>query len=252
MKHLSLPIILLSFILLAGCKTQNLFVHDAAKDQYPVAATDSLLLYNPDYQYTIRKDDKISISVWGHDDLSVGSTYGIYNSNEVYGKWLMVDPEGAIEVPRFGNLEVENMTILQLKRRIKDSVSTLLVNPIVDVKVLNREISVMGEFKSPAVIKVDKEKNYLLDLIARAGGFDAYANKSCIKVFRQRGEDTHIITVDLTARGDYRFKNLPVYPGDIVIAPSRGYKEFDRRVSVIIPFTSAMTASAIFLGAFGG
>ncbi|WP_157975974.1 polysaccharide biosynthesis/export family protein [Lewinella sp. IMCC34191] len=252
MKHLPLLILSLSLCLLAGCKTQNLFVHAADKDEHPVAAAYSLLLYDPDYQYTIRKDDKISISVWGHDDLSVGSTYGIYNSNEVYGKWLMVDPEGAIEVPRFGNMEVENMTILELKRRIKDSVSTLLLNPIVDIKVLNREITLMGEFKAPAVVKIDKEKNYLLDLVARAGGFDAYANKSCIKIFRQRGEDTHIITVDLTAKGDYRYKNLPVYPGDIVIAPSRGYKEFDRRVSVIIPFTSAMTASAIFLGAFGG
>ena len=243
------PFLLL--LLLCGCKTQNLFVDDADKERHPVAASDSLLLFNPDYQYTIRKDDKISISVWGHDDLSVGSTYGIYNSNEVYGKWLMVDAEGAIELPRFGHMEVENMTILQLKRRIKDSVSTLLVNPIVDVKVMDREISMMGELKSPAAVKVDKERNYLLDLIAKAGGFDAYANKACVKIFRQRGPDTHLITVDLTSRGDYRYKNLPVYPGDIVIVPSRGYKEFDRRVSVIIPFTSAMTASAIFLGAFG-
>ena len=251
MSHPFLAFVLLALLALTGCRTQNLFVGDPDRDRHPVTAADSLLLFNPDYQYTIRKDDKVSISVWGHDDLSVGSTYGIYNSNEVYGKWLMVDAEGSIEVPRFGHMQVENMTLLQLKRRIKDSVSQLLVNPIVDVKVLNREISMMGEFKSPATIKIDKERNYLLDLIAQAGGFDAYADKSCIKVFRQRGEDAHIITVDLTSRGDYRYKNLPLYPGDIVIAPSRGYKEFDRRVSVIIPFTSAMTASAIFLGAFG-
>ncbi|PPK87836.1 polysaccharide export outer membrane protein [Neolewinella xylanilytica] len=238
--------------LLSGCHTQNLFVQEAGKDSHGVAAADSLLYFSEDYQYTIRKDDKISISVWGHDDLSVGSTYGIYNSNEVYGKWLMVDAEGAIELPRFGTLTVEHQTILELKRRIKDSVSTLLVNPIVDVKVLNREISMVGEFRTPSTIPVDKEKNYLLDLIARAGGFDAYADKSCIKVFRQLGEDTQILTVDLTTKGDYRYKNLPLYPGDIVIAPARGYKEFDRRVSVIVPFTSAMTASAIFLGAFGG
>ena len=251
MKHLYFLFFLAVVCLLTSCRTQNLFAEEAKKDRHPVAAADSLLLFNDDYQYTIRKDDKISISVWGHDDLSVGSTYGIYNSNEVYGKWLMVDAEGAIEVPRFGHMEVENMTILQLKRRIKDSVSQLLVNPIVDVKVLNREISMMGEFKAPATLKIDKEKNYLLDMVAQAGGFDAYANKSCVKIFRQRGEDTHLITVDLTSRGDYRYKNLPLYPGDIVIAPSRGYKEFDRRVSVIIPFTSAMTASAIFMGAFG-
>lgn len=208
------------------------------------------IYFNENYQYTIRVDDKVSISVWGHDDLSVGSTYGIYNSNEVYGKWLMVDAEGSIEVPRFGKMQVEGLTLPELKRILKDSLDQILTNPIVDVKVLNREISLIGEFRDPAAITVDKEKNYLLDMVARVGGFDRYANLSSIKVFRQVGKDTHILTVDLTRKGNYLLKNVPLYPGDIVIAPSRSYKEFDRRISVIIPFTSALTAAAIFKSSF--
>lgn len=211
---------------------------------------DSLLYFNDNYEYTIRVDDKVSISVWGHDELSVGSTYGIYNSNEVYGKWLMVDAGGSIEMPRFGKMLVKGLTIMELKHNLKDSLGQVLNNPIVDIKILNREISLFGEFRDPTAILVDKEKNYLLDMIARVGGFDQYVNLKCIKVFRQIGEDTQVLTIDLTTKGDYRFKNVALYPGDIVIAPSRSYKEFDRRISVIIPFTSAITSAAIFKSAF--
>ncbi len=242
-----IPFYLLVLVgLLSGCRTQNMFTKEPKANAPVLSAADSLIYFNPDHHYTIRQDDKISISVWGHDELSVGSTYGIYNSNEVYGKWLMVDHEGTIEVPRFGALRVENLTTVELKRIIKDSLREVLVNPVVDVKVLNREISLIGEFRDPATVPVDKEKNYLLDLIAQVGGFDQYADLSVIKVFRQAGPDTHVLTIDLTTKGDYRYKNVPLYPGDIVIAPSRSYKVFDRRISVIIPFTSAVTAAAIF------
>ena len=76
---------------------------------------DSSFVYNKNYQYRIRKDDKITISVWGQDELSVGSCYGIYNSNEVYGKWLMVDENGNIELPKLGSMKVLNVTLIELK-----------------------------------------------------------------------------------------------------------------------------------------
>ncbi len=247
----SLPLFILLFVVLfQSCHTQNVFVKAPRPAQETLSSADSLVYFNDTYEYTIRIDDKVSISVWGHDELSVGSTYGIYNSNEVYGKWLMVDNDGTIEVPRFGKMEVKDLTITALKSNLKDSLNTILKNPVVDVKVLNREISLIGEFRDPATIPVDKEKNNLLDLIAQVGGFDKYANLRCIKVFRQVENDTHILTIDLTTKGDYRYKNVPLYPGDIVIAPSRSYKEFDRRISVIIPFTSALTSAAIFKSAF--
>ncbi len=233
-------------LLFSSCVTQNLLTEAQAKGS-KYAEENSHLKYDPDYQYTIRQDDKISISVWEQAELSVGSSYGIYNSNEVYGKWLMVDALGNIEVPKFGSLHVLHMTIPELKGVLKDSLSDILVNPIVDVKVLNRKISLLGEFRDPASVTVDKERNYLLDLVAQVGGFEFYANLEEIKVLRQIGEDTHVIHLDLTLDSDYELRNIALYPGDIVIAPSRKYKSFDRRISNIIPFTSAITAAAILL-----
>jgi polysaccharide biosynthesis/export protein len=222
----------------------------AKKTNNSIDALDSIFYKSGNSQYTIRKDDKISISVWGQDDLSIGSSYGIYNSNEVYGKWLMVDAKGNIETPKLGTMRVEGKTIIELKDTLKILYAQWLKNPIVDVKILNREIIVMGEVRDPQVVLVDKERNRLLDVVAKCKGFEAYANLKYIKVLRQVGEHVYVANINLTKSGDYLQKNIDLQPGDILIVPSKGYKEFDRRISIIIPFTTAITAAAIFMRAF--
>ena len=197
-KILFYSLLLLS--ILTSCKTSNLFVEENTRNT--VQDLDSVFLSNNKYEYQIRIDDKITISVWGQDEFSVGSTYGIYNSNEVYGKWLMVDANGVIEVPKIGTLKVLNFTIPQLKDTLRNQFAKWVVKPIVDVKVLNKEITVMGEVRDPKVITVDKDKNTLLEMISRCGGLEFYANVKNIKVLRQDGQNVRVANLDLSKNGD--------------------------------------------------
>ena len=239
-------LIILSFF--TSCKTQNLFLGSEDQFQNTEEEITETFFQDSTYEYKIRKDDKINISVWGQDELSVGSIYGIYNSNEVYGKWLMVDARGCIEVPKIGTTQVEGITVVELKDSLKSIFSQWIKTPIVDIKILNKEITVLGEVRNPGVIKVDTERNTLLDMIAKTGGFDSYANLEYLKVLRQEGPDVRVVNIDLTQAGNYAQRNIQLHPGDVVVVPSRSYKEFDKRVSVIIPLTSTISASAIVLG----
>tara|TARA_R110002050_G_scaffold141251_1_gene266251 strand:+ start:790 stop:1533 length:744 start_codon:yes stop_codon:yes gene_type:complete len=243
------PIILLIFWM-TSCKTVNVLMEPKADRTTEIDSLDFAFFYNSNYQYEIRKDDKITISVWGEEELSVGSTFGIYNSNEVYGKWLMVDADGNIEVPRIGTMNVMCMTTVELKDTLVDLFSEWVVDPIIDVKILNKQITVMGEVRTPQVLNVDKDNYTLMEMIARCEGFAPYANVKYVKVLRQSGQNVVVANIDLSKSGDYMFKNIQLYPGDIVVVPSKKYKEFDRRISVIIPFTTAITAAAILITAF--
>ncbi len=231
-------------LLLTSCKTQNVLVSKTETNDT------TSFSYNQNYQYKIRKDDKISISVWGEDNLSVGSVYGIYNSNEVYGKWLLVDANGNVEVPKIGTKNVVNKTIPELKSEIKNELKQYLVNPVVDVKVLNKEITIIGEVRNPNTIQVDKDHNNLLEMISKTGGFDFYANLKSIKVLRQEDNNVRVTTIDLTTATDILNQNIQLHPGDIVIVPSKKNKEFDKRISTIIPFTTTVSAAAIIMGLF--
>lgn len=229
-------------LLLFSCKTYNVL-----EEEQPSRSMQDFS-FDPNYEYRIRKDDKITLSVWGQDDLSVGSVYGIYNSNEVYGKWLLVDINGNIEIPKLGTTSVIGKSLPELKEDIKTKLKKWLVNPIVDVKVLNKEIAVMGEVRNPAVIQVDKDQNTLLELISKTGGFEMYANLKSVKILRQEGENVRVTNIDLTKMKDVPNQNIMLHPGDYVIVPSKKSKDFDKRVSTIIPFTTVTSAAAILIG----
>ncbi|RZJ33961.1 MAG: hypothetical protein EOO18_08660, partial [Chryseobacterium sp.] len=77
LRKLIIPSLFL--LVLFSCKTYNVL-----EEEKPSTSMQDFS-FDPNYEYKIRKDDKITLSVWGQDDLSVGSVYGIYNSNEVYG-----------------------------------------------------------------------------------------------------------------------------------------------------------------------
>lgn len=239
-------------LLLAGfssCKTYNLLEGGSLAPKN--RDLDSTFFFDPDYQYTIRKDDKINISVWGQDDLSVGSVYGIYNSNEVYGKWLLVDAQGNISVPKLGVFHVLGFTVPQLKDTLTRRFGKWIATPVVDVKVLNKEITVLGEVRNPGVFQVDKDQNSLLELISKTGGIEFYGNLKNVKVLRQEGENVKVAHLDLSKGNQYLNQNIQLHPGDVVIVASKRNKEFDKRIATIIPFATALTAAAIFFKTFG-
>jgi polysaccharide biosynthesis/export protein len=233
-------------LLLASCKTQNMF----DKPSKHRIELDSIFMCDSAYQYNIRKDDKINISVWGQDELSVGSIYGIYNSNEAYGKWLLVDAKGNIEIPKVGTLNVLDKTVPELKDTLKIIFSRWVVNPVVDVKVLNKEITVVGEVRSPATVHIDEDRMFLLDVIAKTEGYEFYANLKQVKVIRKSGSEVKIANIDLTRSNNYETRNIPLHAGDVVIVTSKRNKEFDKRIATIIPVASTITSLAILIGLF--
>jgi polysaccharide biosynthesis/export protein len=232
-----------------GCTAQHLFNKNESLSTLVVGDT-AWFKNDPNYEYSIRKDDKITISVWNHDDLSVGSLYGIYNSNEVYGKWLMVDAAGNIPVPHIGVVNVGGLTIRQAKDTLVKRYSALVVNPVLEVKVLNKDVTVLGEVKTPGNYLLEKENNSLVELIGRAGDFEFYADRKHIQVLRMADGLQRKITVNLTGR-DQKFEtNIQLHPHDIVVIPSRRGKMWDKKSGSVIPVASVISALALVFNFF--
>jgi len=237
MRHILIAI--LTLFLFSSCKTHNLYTNRREVNKS--------FNYDPNYQYRIRVDDKISMSVWGEDNLSVGTIYGVYNSSEVTGKWMMVDHNGNIELPQLGTLYVLGKTVPELKEELKQKFKKWLVEPIVDAKVINKQIAIVGEVIHPDVMIVDKDHYNILEIVSKAGGFDFYANLKKIKILRQEGDNYVVTNIDMTKSNDIINNNIFLHPSDIVIVPSRKSKNFDKRIAALIPVTSTVGAAAILM-----
>lgn len=227
-------------LVLASCKTQNL--------AYPeiTTAEDSLQFFQAsEKEHILKIDDKFNLSIHGHEDLSVGSVYGIYNANEVYGRWLLINLEGKAALPRLGETSLAGMTVSAAEDSLTAWYGKWIVNPIVRIRVLNRQISVLGEVKNPGILNLEKEQNSLAECIARTGDFDFYADKRKVKVVRLVNDTLKSFTINLTDLDQIKYCSLSVKPGDIVYVPSRRGKVWDKRSGSIIIITGVLTTIAV-------
>jgi polysaccharide biosynthesis/export protein len=230
--------LLLMLGLLSSC-TQNLFV--SSKPLSPTSTLD----VGPGYQYHLRKDDKISLSVWDHGELSVGSIYDHYSVNENEGKWTMVDAQGNINVPRVGRVHVEGLTVPEAEELFEKTLSKWIVNPQLTLKVLNMEATVLGEVNLPGKQRLEKERTTLVEVLGKAGDMGAYADKRHIKLMRPATAGTQAVEIDLTQLSAFDRSNLVVVPGDVVYVPAKNGKQFDRKAPTVLGITSILSTVLI-------
>jgi polysaccharide export outer membrane protein len=220
--------------LLSSC-TQNLFV--SKKPLAPPAA----LTVGPDYQYKLRKDDKITLSVFDHEEMSIGSIYGHYPVGENEGKWELVDATGNLNVPRIGPYHVEGLTLIEAENQLEKLLAKWIVNPQITIKVLNLQATVLGEVNAPGNQRLEKERNTLVEVLGKANDFGVYADKRHVKVMRQTATGTFATEINLMKMSGFEQNNLTILPGDVVYVPSKNGKQFDRKSPTILGIGSIIS-----------
>ncbi len=157
--------------------------------------------------YLIGVSDVLRVTVWKHENLEVQAP---------------VRSDGKISVPLLDDVQAAGLTPERLKNEISERLSPLLNNPDVTVIVLSadsQKATVTGAVLRSGQVSLTHEMG-VLEAVAAAGGFNAWANKGDVRVIR---------SVD-GKRVSYRFnyrayvKGLPdsdiiLKPGDVVVVP---------------------------------
>lgn len=247
-KALSMIILLLSSVLLTSCSQGSLGGIFTPKKQNKLSWME--LCESPG-TYQIRPDDKITVSIWNNEDLSVGSVFGIYNSNEVYGKWLLVDQNGEVVLPKIGRMQVGGLDCVEAASQISTILEKEIRDPVVVVKVLNREVTLTGEFNDPRNYSLDKEVNRLPEVMGLAGGPTDYANIKKIKLTRNCDGYARSYSINLKQLTPAEANAIIVQPGDIIHAPAGKGKFLEKKAPLLIPVASLLSGVAILISVTG-
>lgn len=199
------------------------------------------------YSHIIQPDDKISLSIWNNEDLSIGSIFGIYNSNEVYGKWILVDENGEVSLPLLGSVFIAGLTTTQAAAQLQLAYSKDIKNPVVVVRVLNREITITGEVNEPGNVILDKEKTTLSEVLGNAQGFTDYARLKKVTLTRRDQDSIQVFPLDLKKMGAYDLSRIYVRRGDCIHIPDKAGKRIERKLPLLIPFASLMTGIGVLV-----
>jgi polysaccharide export outer membrane protein len=94
--------------------------------------------------------------------------------------------------------------------------SNVLQNPIIELKIVNLKVTILGEIKGQGNYPLTKDHTTLLEMIGAAGGITDKANESNVKIIRGTERNPKVILVDL---GNIQSINDPrtiLQNGDII------------------------------------
>jgi polysaccharide export outer membrane protein len=178
------------------------------KAPVPAPAPVASLSAVPEMGYRIGPGDVLNIEVW---------------KDPILTRLVTVLPDGKIAFPLIGEIVAEGKTVSQLKKEIEGRLARYVQDAVITVEVRQMsslQIYVLGRVNAPGRTILSANVN-VLQALAIAGGPNAFANKSRIRIFREEGGKTLIFPFDYddVTAGKNMESNIPLRRGDVIFVP---------------------------------
>jgi polysaccharide biosynthesis/export protein len=164
---------------------------------------------------------------------------------------ILVNKEGEIEYPVMGRIKVAGLTLFQAQDSIRAVASKFVADVIVRVRMLNFRFTVLGEVNSEQTVISTNTRLTLSEAIGLAGGLGELADRSLVKVVRQKGDSTEIYYIDLLKEEFIESQHYYVQQNDVIIVPPLKQRTFRRYwVANIGIITATISFAALMVAIF--
>lgn len=233
-------------LLVTSCATKHDIVYfQNAKNFETMVDTDT---FTP----KLKVNDIVSIYVSTFDMEASKPFNLIKNTGSGSGQLIdyLIDIDGNIDFPVLGKIKLLGLTVEEAKELIKKKLSDgYLKDPIVNIRIQNFRISVLGAVNSPGTKVISGERVTLIEALALAGDLNIKGRRDNILVIRDFNGTKTYTRVDLTNKEVF---NSPVYyltqndvvyvePNNSAISGASG----DSRIGTIISITSFILTTAL-------
>ena len=145
---------------------------------------------------------------------SAGGSGGGGNAN---GQTFQVEDDGTVALPAIGHVKIAGLTRPEAAKQIEDLYrKNLLKDPIIELKIVNLKITILGEIKGQGNYTLTKDRTTLVEMIGEAGGLTDKANEANVKIIR--GDQLNPQVTEINLR-DIRAINDPraiLQNGDVI------------------------------------
>jgi polysaccharide export outer membrane protein len=174
-----------------------------------------------------------------------GNNFDTSPTNPVYG--YLVDNMGQIHLPLLGSIKVEGLNSEQLRRLLTTELLEYLNEPVVNVRVLNFKISVLGDVAKPGTFDVSNERITITEALSLAGDLETTAMRKNVILVREYRGLRMFIPIDLRSKEIFESPYFYLKNNDLIyVEPSRDkYAKVNPRYQNTAIFLSALTIVAI-------
>ena len=243
--------ILTILIQLTSCKSnKNVVYFQNAKNLETIVNIDT---FEPKFKI----GDIVSIHVSTFDMEAASPfnlTTGIENSENSTGLDYLIGKDGNIDFPVLGKVKLEGLTNEEAKQLLIVKLKDYLKDPIVNIRIRNFRITILGAVNRPGTYTVQGERITILEAMGLAGDLNIKGKRENILVIRDFNGTKTYTRIDITNKN---FTDSPVYyltQNDVIyIEPNKSAivaSNLDARIPIIISIVSTLitiTTSVVLL-----
>jgi len=213
-KKLLLMLTLSAGLLLSSCVSSKKIVY--LQDKLPENSIENI----SKYEIKIQPGDLLYINISAIDTKAT-LPFNLYESGVVTTGNLkpllyLVNVDGEINFPVVGVLKVAGLTTKQISNMLTEKLTSYLKNPIVNIRLKNFKVTILGEVKNPGTYIVDNEKISVLEAIGLAGDLNIQAKRSKITLVREQQGKRTLATFDLTSEALFNSPYFYLAQNDVI------------------------------------
>ena len=184
------------------------------------------LEYNTPYRASkppelrLKTYDNLTIHIYSDVDETLAAPFNT-GAEDTY----TIDVDGNIDFPVIGKIYVEGLTINELKKEISYRIETsgYMKNPLINVKLNNFKITVLGETGQGNIDVTDHSIN-LLQLLASTGGTTESSKIRDVMVIRTENDERIAYSVNLQSKDLYDSPVFYLQQNDVVYVKPVGLR----------------------------
>ena len=211
-----LLIIIVAAYSLGACTSSKQVVY--MYDLKDTTQAENLSKAQSSFENPIQKNDQLWITVGGSNPLDLpalnsgngmgGSVGGMGATVTGAAIGYLVEADGKIKIPYVGKVQAEGLSRLQLEANLTELFMDYTKNPVVNVRFLNYNFSVMGEVNNRGRFNMVNERTTILEAISIAGDITDLGKRENVLVVREVNGVRNFARVNLLSKELF---NSPFY-----------------------------------------
>ncbi|MGW9686025.1 polysaccharide biosynthesis/export family protein [Flagellimonas sp. 2504JD1-5] len=177
-----------------------------------------------------------------------GASEGGFGAEQVD---YLVDQAGEIDFPVIGKLKIEGLSPDELRALLRDRLSVYLKDPIINIRLRNFTVTILGQVLRPGTYPVNGEQITILEALGLAGDLTLRGVRNNVLVIRDFNGTKVYTRIDLTSKDIIKSPVYYLTQNDVVyVEPNKsGIKEtsLDARAPIYVSIVSLLITSSILL-----
>jgi len=157
----------------------------------------------------------------------------------------VVDAEGFIQFPELGAIAVSGYTNIELARLLEEKIRPYLKDPLVTVRILNFQVSVLGEVRAPGTFTVPSNQLSLPQALSLGGDLLITGRRENVLIMRKEAGQMTYNYIDLT---DAAVTQSPYYylqQNDVIyVEPNAGQRQ---RAGILSTISTYLGVASVLL-----